>query len=224
MVQLYDWRIVINGYNYWNFLSKIKNYYHGNIKGSERTLKELRNRIEWFNNYFNLFNNPNYLQKQELPDLYRGDVILVELGFNIGMEFGGKHYCIVLRDSMKENKRVVVLPITSKKPSDYNKLKDTIYVQFNDINFLHRSADYHTETGFKRWCNILNVKTISKSRIIYPIRRDLPHVNKRISKKKMSEISNKIISEIALREDLLGLQDKYSLLKYNYDKLSSNKN
>ena len=212
----------MNGYNYWNFLSKIKNYYHGNINGSEKTLKELKNRLEWFNNYFNLFNNHKYLQKQELPDLYRGDVVLVELGFNIGMEFGGRHYCIVLRDSAKNNKRVVVLPITSKKPSDYNKFKDTIYIQFNDIKFLHRSEDYYTETKFKRWCNILNVKTISKSRIIYPIQRNLPHVNKRISKKKMSEISNKIISEIALREDLLELQDKYNLLRYNCNKSISN--
>ena len=213
----------MNGFNYWVFISKIKNYYHGTKNGSEKAVKELKNRIEWFNTYFNLFNNPKCLQKQELPDLYRGDVVLVELGFNIGMEFGGKHYCIVLRDSSKDNKRVVVLPITSKKPSDYQHLKDTLYVHFHDIKFLHRSADYSSETGFQRWCNILNVKTISKSRIIYPIKRDLPNSTKRISKKKMSEISNKLVSEIALRSDLLELQDKYNLLKYNYDKLSSEK-
>lgn len=211
-------------YNYWKFICKLKNYYYGNLHGTGKTVKELKNRIEWFNNYFNVFNNPKYLQMKDLPDLYRGDVVLVELGFNIGMEFGGRHYCIVLRDSAKCNKRVVILPITSKKPSDYQKLKDSIYVQFDDIKFLHCSDDYSSSTPFQRWCNILNVKTISKSRIIYPIRRDLPSPTKRISKRKMTEISNKIISEIALRNDLLELQDKYKVLEYNYNKLLSKKN
>lgn len=47
---------------------------------------------------------------------HRGDIIKVNLGFNIGSELGGLHYCIVL--NKKDNPRNGVLnivPLTSKK-------------------------------------------------------------------------------------------------------------
>ena len=46
----------------------------------------------------------------------RGDVIKVNLGFNIGHELGGLHYCIVLNkyDNMK-NGALNVIPLTSRK-------------------------------------------------------------------------------------------------------------
>ncbi len=46
----------------------------------------------------------------------RGDVIKVNLGFNIGNELGGLHYCIVLNkyDNTK-NGTLNVIPLTSRK-------------------------------------------------------------------------------------------------------------
>ena len=46
----------------------------------------------------------------------RGDVIKVNLGFNIGNELGGLHYCIVLNkyDNMR-NGALNVIPLTSRK-------------------------------------------------------------------------------------------------------------
>ncbi len=46
----------------------------------------------------------------------RGDVIKVNLGFNIGNELGGLHYCIVLNkyDNLK-NGALNVIPLTSRK-------------------------------------------------------------------------------------------------------------
>lgn len=206
------------GLKYWNLICKLKNYYHGSINGSKEKVKELKNRLEWFNTYFNIFNNPKFLQKQDLPELYRGDIILVELGFNIGMEFGGRHYCIVLRDSSKNNNRVLILPITSKKPSDYN-INKKLYIEFNEIRCLNRYEDKFSSTKHARWCNILNVRSISKNRIIYPNDRKLPNPTNRIPKHKISEISQKIISEIALRDDLILLNKEHKKLQKAYDKL-----
>ena len=46
----------------------------------------------------------------------RGDVIKVNLGFNIGNELGGLHYCVVLNkyDNMR-NGALNVIPLTSRK-------------------------------------------------------------------------------------------------------------
>lgn len=42
-------------------------------------------------------------------------VYLVDFKNNIGGEFNGKHYAIILSTSLSDNKTLVVIPITSKK-------------------------------------------------------------------------------------------------------------
>lgn len=47
---------------------------------------------------------------------HRGDIIKVNLGFNIGNELGGLHYCIVINKKDNPNNGVLnVVPLTSKK-------------------------------------------------------------------------------------------------------------
>lgn len=46
----------------------------------------------------------------------RGDVIKVNLGFNIGNELGGLHYCIVINKyNNSRNGTLNVIPLTSRK-------------------------------------------------------------------------------------------------------------
>lgn len=207
-------------YNYWSFICKLKNYYYGtkNIDGVEK--KELSNRLEWFNDYFSMFNNPTVFHKDDLPDFKRGNIVLVKLGFNIGKEFGGRHYCIVLRDSSVNNKRVLILPITSKKPSDYEAFKNSSYIEFDKIKGMNAEKDNQSPTGHKRWVNIYNIRSVSKSRIIYPIDRGIQNM----TKGQMREISSRIISQIALRKDLIYLQQKYDKLNKKYHALQSDYN
>lgn len=51
----------------------------------------------------------------------RGSIIKVSLGFNIGSEQGGLHYCVVLKDSSKFDKVVQVIPLSSYKPQKRKK-------------------------------------------------------------------------------------------------------
>ena len=73
---------------------------------------------------------PSYLKKYE-----RGDVIKVNLGYNIGNEEGGLHYCIVVdRFNSQYSGIITVIPLTSdkgKKPhfSEVN-LGNEIYTNF----------------------------------------------------------------------------------------------
>lgn len=180
------------------FLYDFKNYFLNQNLEDNITLKNAKNRLEWMINYVGITNNKYYLQKDELPNLERGHIVLAELGFNLGKEFGGRHYCIVLRDSSEKNERVLVLPITTQKPSDYEKYQKTLYIEFDSLPHMKRTSDKHSKDGLKRWCNILNIRSISKSRIIYPIDRGIP----KIRESQLKEISFRIVSQIGLRNDL----------------------
>ena len=50
----------------------------------------------------------------------RGEVIKVNLGFNIGNEFGGMHPAVILKNFDND---LFVVPISSKKPSEYVKIE-----------------------------------------------------------------------------------------------------
>lgn len=117
-------------------------------------------------------------QASSLPILKRGDVVLIDLGFNVGEEFGGQHAGIVLRNSGFSSKRALVLPITSQEPK--NKLP--IYVKIGKIYGLDPSK-FH-------WANIFNINNISKQRIVHP-----PSV-KRVNGKVLNRISATINSQI----------------------------
>lgn len=194
------------------FIYDYKNYFSTQNLEEDKVLKDTKNRLEWLINYIGITNDKKYLQKDKIPNLERGHIILVELGFNLGKEFGGRHYCIVLRDSSIDNDRVLVLPITTQKPSDYEKYKNTLYIEFDFLPGMNRSKDEESENGNKRWCNILNIRSISKSRIIYPTERGLPKICDSHSR----EISKRIVSQVGLRKDLLSKEKKYKkLLKEN---------
>lgn len=68
----------------------------------------------------------------------RGEVIKVNLGFNIGNELGGMHYCVVLNKyDNTRNGALNVIPLTSKKANkryDYScvNLGDELYTIFLD--------------------------------------------------------------------------------------------
>ena len=194
------------------FIYDFKNYFSSLNLKDEKILKNSKNRLEWFINYIGITNNLDHLHKDELPSLKRGHIILAELGFNLGKEFGGRHYCIVLRDSSKTNDRVLVLPITTQKPSDYEKYKKTLYIEFDNLPRMNRAEDNNSENGTKRWCNILNIRSISKARIIYPTERGIP----KIYDSQIKEISYRIVSQIGLRKDLYSKEKRYKqLIKEN---------
>ena len=76
--------------------------------------------------------NPKYLKSYK-----RGDVIKVNLGYNIGNEEGGLHYCIVLdRKNSMSSGVITVIPLTSDKGKAHRfadvTLGNEIYVKFNE--------------------------------------------------------------------------------------------
>lgn len=71
----------------------------------------------WLNNYNNYLKFEKRFNPNRLPVYKYGSVIDVNLGFNIGDEFGGKHYCVVLnKHDNKKNQLLTVIPLSSMKP------------------------------------------------------------------------------------------------------------
>jgi hypothetical protein len=200
---------------YQEVLSNFVGFFNHTKIVNDEVLKEFKNRLEWFNNYVNMTENCDYFHNETIPELKRGNIVLAELGFNVGLEFGGRHYCIVLRDCSISNQRVLILPITTQKPSDYEKYKETYYIQFDSIKGMDRARDSSCPDGSKRWCNILNTRSISKSRIVYPIDRGIISLDKN----QVRMITHRLISQIALRRDLLDLEKRHKKLQYEYNKL-----
>ncbi len=75
----------------------------------------------WIEDFSNLLKieetfDPHYLKKYN-----RGDIIQANLGYNIGNEEGGLHYCVVIdKHNSKKSGVVTVIPLTSDKGKPLN--------------------------------------------------------------------------------------------------------
>ena len=146
----------------------------------ERLNKQLKNIVK--NNYVlkknnYIFNNTNIskedtmlLTKKVL--LKRGNVVWIDFGFNIGNEFGGMHPAIILKNFDNE---IFVLPISSKKPKEYNKLEQDYRNKKITLEECVKKKGQITEIvqidniyRFKdmiRWANITRMKKVSILRL-----------------------------------------------------------
>lgn len=86
----------------------------------------------------------NIMMKKKLFDttkiisFKRGNIIKANLGFNIGHELGGLHYCIVLdKFDNPKNGTLNIIPLTSKKNKKYSlsslDLGNEIYDSLNEV-------------------------------------------------------------------------------------------
>lgn len=159
--------------------------------------EDVRDILNWMKDYVTIKKNSFSFNDDHIPNLHRGDVVLVKFGQNIGNEFSGKHPGIVLRDCNQGIDQVMVLPITSKKPKKYNPAVKSIYIEIPKIpgltGYKNIEDPNHPDTG-KHWANILSIKNISKQRIIYP-----PEVVK-VDGRILDIISATITSQIAFRK------------------------
>ena len=74
----------------------------------------------WITDFSNYHDEEKTFDTSKLISFKRGSIIKVNLGFNIGHELGGLHYCIVLdKFDNPRNGTLNVIPLTSKKNKKY---------------------------------------------------------------------------------------------------------
>lgn len=76
----------------------------------------------WINDFSNYHDNERTFDSKELKTFKRGDIIKANLGFNIGNELGGLHYCVVInKNDNPYSNTLNVVPLSSiKENKEYN--------------------------------------------------------------------------------------------------------
>lgn len=96
----------------------LNNYLDTCIADDNRHLKKANLIAYWLKDYVRYIENEEQFCSQNLKKYNRGDIIKVNLGFNIGNEEGGLHYCVVLDTiNAKKYSTLTVIPLTSQKES-----------------------------------------------------------------------------------------------------------
>ena len=100
--------------------------------------------------------------------LKRGNVVWIDFGFNVGNEFGGMHPAIILKNFDNE---LFVLPISSKEPKEYKKLKEDYcnkkitHEEYekkkNQITEIVQIDNIYRFKDMIRWANITRMKKVS---------------------------------------------------------------
>ncbi len=85
---------VINNKN--EAINKLNKYLDNCIIQDDKHLKKANLLSYWFKDFVNYIKQEETFNSSLLKKYSRGDIIKVNLGFNVGNEEGGLHYCIVL--------------------------------------------------------------------------------------------------------------------------------
>lgn len=146
-------------------------------KNANKTLKKVIDNNYIVKKNYLVFNNPDIscdevilISKKIL--FRRGNVVWIDFGFNIGNEFGGMHPAIILKNF---NKDLFVLPVSSKKPIEYEKIDNELKDGTISEDESKKRKDKITEiiqldniVGFKgmtRWANITRIRKVSLLRL-----------------------------------------------------------
>jgi len=116
--------------------------------------------VDWLNKWSRLLQSEDTFMPSSLPYYKRGDIIYADFGFNVGAEYGGVHYAVVMEvDNNKANRNILVVPLTSNTSGQP--------VSRNDV-FLGNDVITWKEAGTVAKPN--QIRAISKMRILKPVK------------------------------------------------------
>ena len=170
----------------------------------------------WINDFSEYHDEERNFDISKSGVFSRGDIIKVNLGFNIGNELGGLHYCVVLsKYDNTRNGTLVVVPLTSKKE---NKKYDSSNVNIgNELYEVLNNRLIKEKTKLQEMNKQLNNMNLSTLEIKNKIKKEKLYINKmekELSKMKQDNIVliNQIttISKQRIFKDLLRKNVKLS--------------
>ena len=145
----------------------------------------------------------------------RGQIVRIKFGVNIGSEFSGEHYAIVIskKDTMK-NPVIHVIPLTSKKHNynielynllydekEINKLNQTLENEIDkkEVKEIQKCIKYYNNRKDKTsYACIKHLKTVSKLSVCKPINKYDYINNIKISNELLKKIDEEIVKEYTL--------------------------
>lgn len=104
--------------------------------GANKENRKVKYLPEWLDFYTSQLLKENNNKYEEHPTYKRGSIVYVNLGSNIGNEFSGNHFCVVLdkKDNPKKS-TLTVVPLSSKKSKHYAHLTSSIFdITLDELN------------------------------------------------------------------------------------------
>ena len=113
-------------------INKINEYLDNCIIQDDTHAKKANLLSYWLKDYFRYIEQEETFNSSYLKEYSRGNIIKVNLGFNVGNEEGGLHYCVVLdKKNAKSYSTLTVVPLSSFK--DTTKKNKTSVLLGNEI-------------------------------------------------------------------------------------------
>nr|DAN46490.1 MAG TPA: PemK-like protein [Caudoviricetes sp.] len=84
----------------------------------QRSFKKIQILTDWLTKWSSYLQQESTFKPDSLKKYKLGEIILVDFGFNVGCELGGRHYAVVLdRNNNPRSGTVLVAPISSYDPN-----------------------------------------------------------------------------------------------------------
>ncbi len=154
----------------------------------------------WLKDYVKFLDYEKEFDPKKYKKYKRGDIINVHLGFNIGNEYGGLHYAVVIKESSPRSGIVNIVPLTScKKGYDINKLHPyDIYLGNNLFDGLTKKQLNEISNRLDKMEHgsialVGQITTISKIRIYEPKHSNDILSGVSISNENLDKIDKKIV-------------------------------
>ena len=110
-------------------IQELEDYLHHLQRMNDEENKRSDKIAQWIENWVKYLKIEQVFNPRSIQALKRGSIVYADFGFNVGREYGGLHYAIVLnKTDARSNHLLHVLPLTSvKETTDMSNLK---YFQF----------------------------------------------------------------------------------------------
>lgn len=182
-------------------ISELNKYLDTCLLGDSNHVKKANLLSYWLKNYVKYIEQEETFNSALLKEYSRGDVIKVNLGFNVGNEEGGLHYCVVLdKKNTKSCSTLTVIPLSSIKPS--SKPRKTSVFLGDDIYITLQKKNNEIKKTVKNYINICKTEIANL--------RTLPENTEEeiiIKNYKIQQIKNIIMDN----DEKLELSDKIAL-------------
>lgn len=144
----------------------------------------------WFHTWGKYLNSEGTFDPKYLIKYNAGDIVTVDLGFNIGAELGGRHPAVVIENNSKTAETVMIVPLSSLESHETEADVHEGSVYLGELAIYNAIAD--KTAGTKSFAVVNQMRAISKIRISKPIKgSDLKtHLDPELLQKIYSKLIN----------------------------------
>lgn len=139
-------------------LSKIGSYIDSLIDSSDKRIRGKADKLSyWLEDWTTFLDFESHFSPSSLRRYKRGEIIKAHLGYNVGSEEGGLHYCVVIDKNNSKNSPVItVVPLTSvKAKTDLAHLhQGNIYIGNELFTNLNSKISYTDKILNSRLCEL----------------------------------------------------------------------